>query len=75
MKRREFVGSMMLAAGATACSKQSVEFDTDVIRPFETFKWNLVTSWPPRLPGLGLGAENFAERIGKASNGRQHPRY
>ena len=70
MKRREFVGSMMLAAGATACSKQSVEFDTDVIRPFETFKWNLVTSWPPRLPGLGLGAENFAERIGKASNGR-----
>ena len=70
MKRREFVGSMMLAAGATACSKQSVEFDTDVIRPFETFKWNLVTSWPPRLPGLGLGAEHVAERIGKASNGR-----
>ena len=29
-----------------------------------------VTSWPPSLPGLGLGAENLARRIEKASAGR-----
>lgn len=36
----------------------------------QTFEWNLVTSWPPNLPGLGVGIQNMADRIGKASNGR-----
>jgi len=70
MKRREFAGGLALAAAATACGKQQAECDTGTGRPAETFEWNLVTSWPPRLPGLGLGAEHIAERIGEASNGR-----
>ncbi len=30
----------------------------------------MVTSWPPKFPGLGTGAENLARRIEAASNGR-----
>jgi TRAP-type mannitol/chloroaromatic compound transport system substrate-binding protein len=70
MKRREFVGGLALAAGATACSKQQAESDTGADRSAESFEWNLVTSWPPRLPGLGLGVDNLAERNEKASNAR-----
>ena len=66
MKRREFVGGLALAAGASACGKQPVETGTGTDRSTETFKWNLVTSWPPGLPGLGVGAENLAERVEKA---------
>jgi len=70
MKRREFVGGLALAAGASACGKQHVEADTGIDRSAETFKWNMVTSWPPGLPGLGVGAENLAERVEKATNAR-----
>ena len=70
MKRREFVGSLALAAGATACGKQPAEIAAGPERSAETFAWNLVTSWPPGLPGLGLGAEHIAERIAEASNSR-----
>ncbi len=70
MKRRDFVGSMALAAGITACGQQSTDTTAGADRSQETFRWNLVTSWPPGLPGLGLGAENLAKRIEKASAGR-----
>jgi len=70
MKRREFVGGLALAAGVTACGQQKAECDGAAGQSQETFEWNLVTSWPPRLPGLGAGADNIAERIGMASNGR-----
>ncbi len=70
MKRREFVGGLALAAGVTACAREQVDCDTAPDGSAETFEWNLVTSWPPRLPGLGVGVDNLAERIGKASNGR-----
>jgi len=36
----------------------------------ETFEWRMVTTWPKGLPGLGLAAENFAEHVKIASNGR-----
>ncbi len=70
MKRREFVGGLALAAGMTACAREQVDCDTVADQSAETFEWNLATSWPPRLPGLGVGVDNLAERIGKASNGR-----
>ena len=70
MKRREFVGGLALAAGVTACGQQQADCEAGSDRPAETFEWNMVTSWPPGLPGLGAGAENTAKRIGKASNGR-----
>ena len=70
MKRRDFVGTMALAAGMTACGQPSSSTTPGADRSQETFRWNLVTSWPPGLPGLGLGAENLAKRIEKASAGR-----
>ena len=70
MKRREFVGGLALAAGVTACGQEQADCDAGLDRSAETFKWNLVTAWPPRLPGLGIGVDNLAERVAKASNGR-----
>ena len=70
MKRRDFVSGLALAAGATACAQQQGDCESGADGPAESFEWNLVTSWPPRLPGLGIGVDNLAERVEKASNGR-----
>ena len=70
MKRRQFVTGMAAAAGAAACSTEAPPGDSVAASARETFEWNLVTSWPPGLPGLGIGVDNLAERIEAASNGR-----
>ena len=69
MKRREFVGGLALAAGAAGCAGDDSSA-TGAAGRGETFQWNMVTSWPPGLPGLGRGVENLATRIEKASAGR-----
>ena len=70
MKRRDFVGGLALAAGATACSGETGPGDAGAERREERFRWNLVTSWPPGLPALGTGVEKLARRIERASGGR-----
>ena len=70
MKRREFVSGLGLLAGVAACSQEQAECGPAAGPSRETFEWNLATSWPPGLPGLGVGVENLAERIEKATNGR-----
>ncbi len=72
MKRREFVSGLALAAGVTACAADddSARGAAGAARSGETFQWNMVTSWPPGLPGLGIGVENLAKRIERASAGR-----
>ncbi|MDZ7645299.1 MAG: TRAP transporter substrate-binding protein DctP [Woeseiaceae bacterium] len=70
MKRRDFVGGLALAAGVSACSGPDTAGSPGVAASRETFRWNMVTSWPPGLPGLGVGAENIAKRIEAASDGR-----
>ena len=70
MKRRDFVSGLALAAGATACSADKEDSETAEKAPAESFEWNMVTSWPPGLPGLGVGADNLAKRIETASGGR-----
>ncbi len=70
MKRRQFVGGLAAAAGLAACAKQDADCGPQQSGSQETFEWSLVTSWPPGLPGLGLGAENLAKWIGEASGGR-----
>ena len=69
MKRREFVGGVAMAAGAAACGSDSQPGATES-RSDERFEWNMVTSWPPGLPGLGKGVENLVARIDAASAGR-----
>ena len=71
MKRRQFVTGIAAAAGVTACAQDNDAGNAgDAPVSQQTFEWNLVTSWPPNLPGLGIGIQNLADRIGKASNGR-----
>lgn len=69
MKRREFVGGLALAAGTAACSRQAPErvSSTDSSKRFE---WNMVTSWPEKLRGLGTGVQRLADRIFAVSGGR-----
>lgn len=70
MKRREFVSGLAVAAGAAACSSESGDRAAGDVQPRERFEWNMVTSWPPGLPGLGKGVENLVARIDAASGGR-----
>ena len=70
MKRRQFVGGLAAAAGLAACAKEETDCGTGDARPAETFEWSMVTSWPPKYPGLGMAPENLAEFIDRASAGR-----
>ena len=70
MRRREFVSGLAMATGAAACGSQSDSTPAAATAPARTFEWNMVTSWPPGLPGLGTGATNLARRIDLASGGR-----
>jgi len=72
MKRREFISGVALTAGVAACGGRDDQDQPAASRTKQTFKWNMVTSWPPGLPGLGTGAENLAKNIGRASGGRLH---
>ncbi|HZD52582.1 MAG TPA: TRAP transporter substrate-binding protein DctP [Woeseiaceae bacterium] len=70
IKRRNFLGGAALAAGAAACGRQRESAGDAANHYDETFEWNMVTSWPPGLPGAGAGAANLAKRVERASNGR-----
>jgi len=76
MDRRKFVAATGLAGAAgllTACSPQGS--GSAVSAPSgsasgQTFHWKMVTTWPRDFPGLGTGANQLAETIGRLSNGR-----
>jgi TRAP-type mannitol/chloroaromatic compound transport system substrate-binding protein len=70
MKRREFVGGLAAAAGLAACAEDQGNCETGSTSSSETFEWSCVTSWSPKLPGLGMAPENIARRVATASGGR-----
>jgi len=60
MKRRDLlIGTAGLAASSQIKAANK-----------ETYKWKMVTTWPPNFPGLGTGAMRMAKNIEKASGGR-----
>jgi TRAP-type mannitol/chloroaromatic compound transport system substrate-binding protein len=65
MKRREFVTGAIGAGGAAAASG----FPAPAIAQ-ERFEWTMVTTWPAGFPGLGVGAQRFADRVTAMSEGR-----
>ncbi len=69
MKRRDFVTGAALTASFAACSSEEKLPDNKTAYK-DVYKWNMVTSWPPHLPGLGVGADNLAKNVDKASDGR-----
>ena len=70
MKRRQFVTGLAAATGVAACSAEPDAAVSDSVAPQKTFEWNLVSAWPPGLPGIGVAVDNLAARINAASAGR-----
>ena len=72
MKRRDFVttlGAGAIAAGVGACARET-EVASQAVADAQTFRWKMVTTWPPNFPGLGTGANYLAETITAMSGGR-----
>jgi TRAP-type mannitol/chloroaromatic compound transport system substrate-binding protein len=66
MKRREFFKSATaLTAGAAAATALAAPAIAQ-----GTMQWRMVTTWPKNFPGLGVGAQNLADNIGRLSGGR-----
>lgn len=68
MERREFLKKTgVTAAAAVAGAALSAPA---VIANEKTYRWKMVTTWPPGLPVLQTGAERFAKRLDEVTNGR-----
>jgi TRAP-type mannitol/chloroaromatic compound transport system substrate-binding protein len=81
MDRRKFVSALGLGLGAAALagcgqneseSKPTAGGDNAPAKTAdqEVREWKLVTAWPKNYPGLGTGANRFAERVTAMSGGR-----
>ena len=69
MKRRQFVGGLAAATGLAACAQQESDCVAGTEQSARSFEWSIVTSWPPKYPGLGIGVDNLAGYIAAASGG------
>jgi len=67
MKRREFLKKA--GTGAAAAVAASAVMVPAVIAS-KSYRWKMVTTWPPKLPVLQTGAERLAKRIDEATEGR-----
>lgn len=67
MKRRQFLkkAGVGLAAGAAA----SV-VGAPAVHAQKTYRWKMVTAWPPGMPILQTGAERFAKLVSELSDGQ-----
>jgi len=66
MKRRDFLKKAGLGAAAVAATT----VNAPAVLAKKTYRWKMVTTWPPKLPVLQTGAERLAERIKELSDGR-----
>lgn len=64
MKRREFFKSAAVGSAAATMGLAAPALAQGNIT------WRMVTTWPKNFPGLGVGAQNLADRITRASGGR-----
>ena len=67
MERREFLKKTGVTAAAVAGAALSAPA---VIASEKTYRWKMVTTWPPGLPVLQTGAERFAKRLEEVTGGR-----
>lgn len=54
----------------SACNEQDNSAATGLAEPTKTYRWKMVTTWPPEFPVLQKGAERFANNVKAMSNGR-----
>ena len=69
MQRRHFLKTAGLGAAGVAAAPF-----VSTANAQETITWDMVTSWPKNFPGLGTGANEFAERVEALSGGRMRIR-
>ena len=62
IKRRDLI--LGTGAAAVAASASTVRAQT------KTFRWKMVTTWPPNFPGLGTSVVRMVKNIERASGGR-----
>jgi len=66
MKRRDFLKK----AGVGAAAVAAATVNAPAVLAQQTYRWKMVTTWPPKLDVLQEGCERLAKRIGELSNGR-----
>jgi len=67
MKRRDFLKKAGLG---TAAAVASTAVNAPAILAKKSYRWKMVTTWPPKLPVLQEGCERLAKRINEVSDGR-----
>lgn len=75
MKRREFLKSGTVAAGAAAAAATVATTISAPAIAQERIEFSIVSSWPRDFPGLGTGAQRFAQRVADMSDGRINVNY
>ena len=77
LNRRDFItrGTATLvapAALASACVSEKPKAATEApyINFNETYRWKMITTWPPNFPILGEGCNKFAQWVNEMSGGR-----
>lgn len=75
--RRKFIkhaGQLAAIASAVPLAQACGPSETATSGPYinfnRTFRWKMVTTWPPNFPILGEGCVLFAEKVKKMSGGR-----
>lgn len=75
--RKDFLKKLSLAALAaptvfSACNAESGNSGADApaVHTGKKYRWNMVTTWPPKFPILGEGCEIFSKWVEEMSGGR-----
>lgn len=71
MERREFLKT----AGAGAIAAGAMIAGAPAVHAQETIEITIVTTWPRDFPGLGTGAQRFAQRLTDMTDGRMKVNY
>lgn len=75
--RRSFLKTAAAAAAGSAAilagcgpDRRPASNGAPAVHTGRSFQWKMVTTWPPRFPVLGEGAERFAQWVKDMSGGR-----
>lgn len=73
MKRKKFLKNLGVAAigaiGVSSCKSDLKELNIQV-QTKSSYKWKMVTTWPPNFPVVGESAKMFSDLVKKLSGGR-----
>lgn len=67
VNRRSFLKK---ASATTLATAAAVSFGAPAVHAEKRYLWKMVTTWPPKFPVMGIGAEMMAKWIETMSDGR-----